>query len=94
MATIKSLYSSAALLLVITAMAAQTMIVQSQQDCATTLTTLNTCGPYVVPGQSNMLPSPECCSALQNVDHGCLCNTLRIASRIPAACSLPALTCG
>ncbi|PIA49594.1 hypothetical protein AQUCO_01300405v1 [Aquilegia coerulea] len=93
MATIKSLYSSAALLLVIIAIAAQTKTAQSQ-DCAATLTTLNTCAPYVLPGQSNVLPSPECCSALQNVEHGCLCNTLRIASRIPAACSLPALTCG
>ncbi|KAF9616899.1 hypothetical protein IFM89_032861 [Coptis chinensis] len=97
MAVAKFLYSSAALVLVITALAAQTMTVRAQapaQDCPTQLTGLNSCAPFVVPGSPDTAPNAACCSALTTIDHGCLCNTLRVASRMPAACNLPALTCG
>ncbi|KAL5727669.1 Guanine nucleotide-binding protein alpha-3 subunit [Ranunculus cassubicifolius] len=93
MAIAKSVSSSVALVLIITAMAVQTMKVSSQ-ECSAQLTTLNTCAPFVVPGANGATPSSDCCNALQGVNHDCLCNTLRIAAQIPAACNLPALTCG
>ncbi|KAL5727668.1 Protein MEN-8 [Ranunculus cassubicifolius] len=92
MAIAKSVSSSATMLLIIMAMAAQTMTVSSQ-ECSAQLTNLNTCAPFVVPGV-NGPPSPVCCSALQSVNHDCLCNTLRIAAQIPTSCNLPALNCG
>ncbi|KAI3471108.1 hypothetical protein Pfo_027771, partial [Paulownia fortunei] len=71
----------------------QFIITQSQaQTCAATLASLNVCAPFVVPGVGTN-PSSDCCGALQAVDHDCLCNTLRIASRIPAQCNLPPLSC-
>ncbi|KAL1816416.1 stamen-specific protein FIL1 [Daucus carota subsp. sativus] len=67
--------------------------VQAQgPNCSGTLSSLNTCAPFVVPGANNS-PSPECCSALQSVDHDCYCNTLRIAAQIPTHCNLPPLSC-
>lgn len=63
------------------------------QTCSSALANLNVCGAFVVPGASSA-PSSACCSALQAVDHDCLCSTLRIAARIPAQCNLPAYTCG
>jgi len=62
--------------------------------CTTELSNLNVCAPFVVPGASNTRPSATCCNALQAVDRGCLCNTLRIASQLPSQCRLPTLTCG
>ncbi|XP_021764882.1 protein MEN-8-like [Chenopodium quinoa] len=61
--------------------------------CASQLGGLNTCAPFVVPGQANANPSAECCGALQSVNHDCLCNTLRVASQLPASCNLPVLNC-
>lgn len=66
---------------------------QVQSTCSSSLSTLNVCAPYVVPGASSN-PSSECCGALQAVTHDCLCSTLRIASRIPVQCNLPPLNCG
>ncbi|KAF6154447.1 hypothetical protein GIB67_028339 [Kingdonia uniflora] len=85
--------SSAALLIVMMGLSTQTVTVRSQQ-CSAELTNLSVCAQYVVPGQPNLAPSPECCSALQHVDQTCLCNTLRVASQMPSACGLPALSCG
>ncbi|KAI3985406.1 hypothetical protein MKX01_033720 [Papaver californicum] len=39
-------------------------------------------------------PLLNAAAPLQRVDQTCICNTLRIAARIPRACNLPALTCG
>ncbi|MCL7025759.1 hypothetical protein MKW94_016398 [Papaver nudicaule] len=86
-------YTSAALFLVLMTLGAEIKSVQSQ-SCLQDITNLNVCAPFVLPGQGVASPSSECCSALQRVDQGCICNTLRIAARIPSACSLPALTCG
>ncbi|OVA14153.1 Bifunctional inhibitor/plant lipid transfer protein/seed storage helical domain [Macleaya cordata] len=85
-------YYSAALLLILMALSAEIKTVRSQ-SCVGQLSNLNTCAPFVVPGQS-AIPSAECCSALQEVDQGCLCSTLQIAARMPVACRLPAITCG
>ncbi|XP_047973120.1 stamen-specific protein FIL1-like [Salvia hispanica] len=62
------------------------------QPCSSALSALNVCTPYVVPGAVGN-PSPDCCGALQSINRDCLCSTLRIASRIPAQCNLPPLTC-
>ncbi|PON50836.1 FHY3/FAR1 family [Parasponia andersonii] len=64
------------------------------QVCSSQLSNLNVCAPFVVPGSANPQPSSNCCSALGAVNHDCLCNTLRIASRLPALCNIPALACG
>ncbi|GER25268.1 lipid-transfer protein [Striga asiatica] len=64
----------------------------AQNLCGTSLAGLNVCAPFVV-GPNPSPPSPACCGALQGVDHDCICNTIRIASRIPAQCNLPPLTC-
>lgn len=70
------------------------LVAQSDaQTCSSALANLNVCGAFVVPG-STSTPSSACCSALQAVDHDCLCSTLRIAAHIPAQCNLPAYTCG
>ncbi|KAL2227106.1 UNVERIFIED_CONTAM: Stamen-specific protein FIL1 [Sesamum indicum] len=61
------------------------------QTCSSSLASLNVCAPFAVPGAAP--PSADCCAALQGVDHGCFCDTLRIASRIPAQCNLPPLAC-
>ncbi|KAL0304229.1 UNVERIFIED_CONTAM: Stamen-specific protein FIL1 [Sesamum radiatum] len=61
------------------------------QTCSSSLASLNVCAPFAVPGAAP--PSADCCAALQGVDHGCFCDTLRITSRIPAQCNLPPLNC-
>ncbi|KAI3458185.1 hypothetical protein Pfo_014848, partial [Paulownia fortunei] len=89
MAAMKSVFPLVMLIVVV----AQTqLITQSQaQTCSSSLASLNVCAPFVVPGGTT--PSSDCCSALQAVDHDCLCSTLRIASRMPAQCNLPSLSC-
>ncbi|KAK6926281.1 Bifunctional inhibitor/plant lipid transfer protein/seed storage helical domain [Dillenia turbinata] len=64
------------------------------QSCRDHLGNLNVCAPFVVPGGGSANPGPDCCSSLQAVDHECLCNTLRIAARLPSQCGLPPVTCG
>ncbi|XP_057774436.1 stamen-specific protein FIL1-like [Salvia miltiorrhiza] len=64
----------------------------AQDTCSSTLSSLNVCAPFVVPGAAAN-PSPDCCGALQAINHDCLCSTLRIASRIPVQCNLPPLAC-
>ena len=63
------------------------------QVCSTELGNLNVCAPFVVPGAANSQPNSDCCQALGAVSHDCLCNTLRIASRLPSLCNIPALAC-
>ncbi|PWA98402.1 S-adenosyl-L-methionine-dependent methyltransferase [Artemisia annua] len=62
------------------------------QVCPMQLGNLNVCAPFVVPGSTETIPSKDCCLALQAVDHDCLCNTIRIASRLPTQCNFP-LSC-
>ncbi|GAB2265235.1 Guanine nucleotide-binding protein alpha-3 subunit [Dionaea muscipula] len=72
----------------------QMMITRSQAQvlsCSSQLSNLNVCVPHVLPGAAG--PTNECCSALQSVQGDCLCNTLRIASRLPSACGLPPMSC-
>lgn len=90
--------SRATLLLLVSVVVAlavvQTGQVQAQgRSCSADLGNLNVCAPFVLPGATNSKPSTECCSALQSIDHGCICDTLRIASQIPSQCSLPPLAC-
>nr|Q38737.1 RecName: Full=Stamen-specific protein FIL1; Flags: Precursor [Antirrhinum majus]CAA40553.1 FIL1 [Antirrhinum majus] len=82
-------------LVMLTVLVAQSqLITQSEaQTCSASLANLNACAPFVVLGAATT-PSSDCCTALQSVDHECLCNTLRIASRVPAQCNLPPLSCG
>ncbi|KAK9103401.1 hypothetical protein Sjap_020655 [Stephania japonica] len=81
------------LVVVLCGIALQAQVGESQQNnCSTELSTLTTCAPFVIPGQPTT-PSSDCCAALQTVDHDCICNTLRVAARIPTACSLPPLNC-
>ncbi|XP_024993038.1 stamen-specific protein FIL1 [Cynara cardunculus var. scolymus] len=63
------------------------------QTCPNQLENLNVCAPFVVPGSTNLIPSSDCCVALEAVDHACLCNTIRVASSLPTQCNLP-LSCG
>ncbi|XP_002510828.2 protein MEN-8 [Ricinus communis] len=86
-------FLQAALLLLIIAVAVQTQEAQSQ-TCPSQLNSLNVCAPFVVPGATNTNPNAECCSALQSVEHDCLCNTLRIAARLPSQCNLAPVNCG
>ncbi|KAK9292251.1 hypothetical protein L1049_020215 [Liquidambar formosana] len=88
-----SLSSKSALLLLLVALAAQTQMARSQ-SCSAELSSLNVCAPFVVPGAANTNPSTDCCSALQAVPNDCLCNTLRVAARLPSQCNLPPLNCG
>ncbi|KAK8686616.1 hypothetical protein V6N13_125639 [Hibiscus sabdariffa] len=85
--------SSAAILVLLTVAAVQTQTAKAQ-SCTTELTNLNVCAPFVVPGATQTTPSPDCCAALQSVQHDCFCSTLIIASRLPSQCNLPPLTCG
>ncbi|KAA8533761.1 hypothetical protein F0562_031278 [Nyssa sinensis] len=80
---------------VLFAVVALTMVVQSQAQisCSTELGNLNVCAPFVVAGAANTNPSPECCGALQAVEHDCICNTLRVAARLPSLCNLSPVTC-
>ncbi|MCD7472951.1 hypothetical protein HAX54_014389 [Datura stramonium] len=66
---------------------------QGQSTCSASLNNLNVCAPFVVPGTTNPSPSADCCSALQSLDHECLCNTLRISARLPSQCNLPPISC-
>ncbi|KAJ7975670.1 stamen-specific protein FIL1-like [Quillaja saponaria] len=95
-ANLKSLVSlisqAAVLLLLVVALGMETKIAEAQ-SCSTQLTNLNVCAPFVVPGATNTNPSTDCCGALEAVHHDCLCNTLRVASRLPSQCNLPPLTC-
>ncbi|KAI4378135.1 hypothetical protein MLD38_015660 [Melastoma candidum] len=95
-ATKSSVFLRVAALAVLIASMVQMQLVEQVrgQSCPSQLTNLNMCAPFVVPGASAMTPSNDCCSALQSIQHDCLCNTLRIASRLPALCQLPPLTCG
>ncbi|KAH0662037.1 hypothetical protein KY284_026968 [Solanum tuberosum] len=63
------------------------------QTCLASLGNLNVCSPFVLPGPSNMTPSTECCAALQSLDHECICNTVRVAARLPSHCNLSAISC-
>ncbi|ESQ43311.1 hypothetical protein EUTSA_v10015124mg [Eutrema salsugineum] len=63
------------------------------QSCNVHLGGLNVCGEFVVPGADKTNPSAECCNALEAVPSECLCNTLRIASRLPTRCNIPTLSC-
>ncbi|KAG6657097.1 stamen-specific protein FIL1-like [Carya illinoinensis] len=93
---LKSLVSLSSLVavLMLVALAVQTQTAQAQTSCSAELSNLNVCAPYVVPGAANVVPSSDCCSALQSVQHDCLCSTLRIASQLPAQCNVPAVSCG
>ncbi|KAK9060899.1 hypothetical protein SSX86_018079 [Deinandra increscens subsp. villosa] len=64
------------------------------QACPNQLGNLNVCAPFVVPGTSTeVVPSSDCCLALQAVDHDCLCSTIRIATTLPTQCNFP-VSCG
>lgn len=58
-----------------------------------TISDLDVCAPFVVPGATNTNPSADCCATLQSIDHDCYCNTLRITAQIPTHCNLPPLSC-
>ncbi|XP_022896920.1 stamen-specific protein FIL1-like isoform X1 [Olea europaea var. sylvestris] len=96
MAAITSVSSSPKwLVLMFMALVFQNQMAQSQtQTCSNSLANLNVCAQFVVPGAANTSPSPDCCTALQGLEHDCICNTLRIAARLPALCNLPPLSCG
>ncbi|GMH28144.1 hypothetical protein Nepgr_029987 [Nepenthes gracilis] len=84
--------SMAGWLLLLVAVAAMQTTRSSAQSCMSELSNLNVCAPFVLPGASGS-PSPDCCNALQSVQHDCLCSTLRIASRLPSVCNLPPFSC-
>ncbi|KAI3808828.1 hypothetical protein L1987_24789 [Smallanthus sonchifolius] len=63
------------------------------QTCPNQLGNLDVCAPFVLSGSTDLLPSSECCLALQAVDHDCLCSTIRVASRLPTQCNFP-VSCG
>ncbi|KAK4363132.1 hypothetical protein RND71_018373 [Anisodus tanguticus] len=79
--------------LVMVAIVLQSGVIECQPTCSASLSNLNVCAPFVVPGTANPSPSADCCSALQSVDHECFCNTLRISARLPSLCNLPPLSC-
>ncbi|PWA53357.1 stamen-specific protein FIL1 [Artemisia annua] len=82
--------SQVTLVLLVVAFVART----NGQVCPYQLGNFNVCAPFVVPaGSTETIPSRDCCSALQEVDHDCLCNTIRVASRLPTQCNFP-LSCG
>ncbi|XP_058086724.1 protein 108-like [Magnolia sinica] len=83
--------SQAVVVLFLLALMAHTQVVQSQ-NCTAELIDLNSCAPYVVPG-ATASPNSQCCSAVREVNHDCLCNTMRIVSQIPTQCNLPPITC-
>ncbi|XP_039029068.1 stamen-specific protein FIL1-like [Hibiscus syriacus] len=90
--SLRSQAAAAALLVLLTVAAVRTQTAKAQ-SCTTQLTNLNVCAPFVVPGATQTNPSPDCCAALQSVQHDCFCSTLSIASRLPSQCNLPPLTC-
>ncbi|XP_006857882.2 protein MEN-8 [Amborella trichopoda] len=67
---------------------------KAQNTCSNQLSGLNQCARFLVPGASQVAPNQECCLALQGVEQRCLCETLRIVSRLPSACNLVPLNCG
>ncbi|KAG5533762.1 hypothetical protein RHGRI_027819 [Rhododendron griersonianum] len=90
-----SLSSRATLVFALIALVVQTQAqTYSAQTCSAQLGNLNVCAPFVFPGATNTNPSPDCCTALQAVEHDCLCSTIRISARIPTQCNLPPLSCG
>ncbi|PSS33103.1 Stamen-specific protein, partial [Actinidia chinensis var. chinensis] len=97
-----SLVSRAMMLFVLVALVAQThgqpngpmgqiVVAQQLQSCSAQLGNLNLCAPFVLPGAAN--PSAECCNALQAVGHECLCNTIRVSTRLPTQCNLSSISC-
>ncbi|TKY45129.1 MEN-8 protein [Spatholobus suberectus] len=98
MAAPKSLFSlgsQIAVLLLLLVVAHGTQMAKAQSStCSSQLSNLNVCAPFVVPGAPNTSPSATCCSAIQAVDRGCLCNTMRIAFQLPSQCQIPSLACG
>ncbi|KAI3957227.1 hypothetical protein MKW98_012102 [Papaver atlanticum] len=87
-------YSSAALFLIPMTFGAEIKSVRSQ-SCLQDITNLNACASFFLPGQADALPTAECCSAVQQVDQNCICNTVRIIARLPSACHLPEFfSCG
>ncbi|KAK8537115.1 hypothetical protein V6N13_042065 [Hibiscus sabdariffa] len=97
MAVVKPMVSlsslAATLVVFLVVVAVQTPTGKAQMSCTSQLISLNVCGPYVVPGTIETHPSPQCCGALQSVQHDCLCSTLRMASQLPSQCNLPPLYC-
>ncbi|CAL1371321.1 unnamed protein product [Linum trigynum] len=94
MASLKHLNPATALLLAIVLALAvvQTQVSVAQaQACPVQLSNLNVCAPFVMPGAA--APSSECCSALQSVQHDCLCSTVQITARLPSLCNLPPVGC-
>ncbi|XP_018476792.1 stamen-specific protein FIL1 [Raphanus sativus] len=87
--------SSLAMLMKVAMLVALVLVatVADGQSCNRHLSGLNVCGEFVVPGADKTNPSAECCNALEAVPSECLCNTLRIASRLPTRCSIPTLSC-
>ncbi|CAL9094708.1 unnamed protein product, partial [Musa textilis] len=95
MATSKPVLGLAAtVLLLVALMLARPQPARSQpaQNCSAALVGLATCAAYAIPGPHGA-PSDECCTAMKGVDRVCLCNTLNIISRMPAACRLSPVTC-
>ncbi|VVB15677.1 unnamed protein product [Arabis nemorensis] len=86
--------SSLATIMKVAVMVALVLVVTVDgQSCNVHLSGLNSCGEFVVPGADKTNPSAECCTALEAVPSECLCNTLRIASRLPSRCNIPTLSC-
>ncbi|KAF3640846.1 Stamen-specific protein FIL1 [Capsicum annuum] len=93
MAALKSVLSLVLLTILITVVL-QSKVIESQgQTCSASPGNLNMCAPFVLPGTSNPGPSEDCCSALQSLDHECICNTLRVAARLPSRCNLSPIAC-
>ncbi|KAL3365701.1 hypothetical protein AABB24_010705, partial [Solanum stoloniferum] len=95
MADLKSVLSLVLLSILITVLL-QSQVIESQgepQTCLASLGNLNVCSPFVFPGTSNTTPSTECCAALQSLDHECICNTVRVAARLPSHCNLSPVSC-
>ncbi|KAM3324233.1 protein like [Capsicum chacoense] len=91
MADVKSSVVSLFLLGLLVVVLQSGVIECQSQTCTPSLTSLNVCAPFVVPGAPSA--SAECCTALQSINHGCMCDTMRIAAQIPAQCNLPPLSC-
>ncbi|KAL5718431.1 hypothetical protein ACHQM5_011333 [Ranunculus cassubicifolius] len=88
-----SIFPTVTFLVMLISMA--TLTQAQDPTCNAQLTNLNVCVPFIVPGtgSSPSTPSPSCCSALQQIDHICICNALRVTAQLPAQCNLPALSC-
>lgn len=88
MASFKNVLSLGLLALFAASLAAEA---QTSQSCSSQLTNLEVCAPFALPGAAP--PSDGCCSALSTVNNDCLCNTLRIVSRMPALCNVGRVNC-